>query len=171
MSLLKYSKTWPSILATMAVVQMRVDAKGRPYSSIVEAVDAIDDAPPPVLPTFQKHLNKRCEDERPPHFEFCGPPSPLPRENRNGHYSRRVIPTINVISPHPSTEGVELQPLKPVGSTTTANNSGNGLISGYVPNGGKFCYCSRRRPMLRSDSIKIDNWDYIYTEKQLTDER
>lgn len=106
---------------------MRVDAKGRPYSSIIET--------------------KLVEHKPEEHHE----PS-------NG----RLIPTINITSPFASTDVVELQPSK---------TSAAGLIGRYVPNGGKFCYCSRRRPMLRSESIKVDNWDYIYTERRLTNER
>lgn len=162
----------------MAVVQMRVDANGRTYSSIVETTIEPQSPSPStailveantetVQPTsestplnHQNHLNNNCKDK------LSGPN----QEHRSQQHSNdRVIPTINVISPFSSTE-MQYECLPPLLKVSMSSN--NGLVSGYsIPNGGKFCYCSRRRPMLRSESIKVDNWDYIYTERRLTNER
>nr|XP_029717264.1 uncharacterized protein LOC109421688 [Aedes albopictus] len=137
MSLLKYSKTWPSILTKMAVVQLSVDSNGRTYSSIVE----------PACLTGPTNLV-----ESNPNFRVM-----------MGH------PQIVIQTP-----GETQMPLPDVA------NVGDGLLSGGSGGNGQ-CMCGNgsaglggivrleeerryRRPY-RSESIKIDNWDYIYTEK------
>lgn len=133
MSLLKYSQTWPSILtSTMAVVQINVDPKGRPYSTIVE----------------------------------------IKQQLKSDQIEHEVkIPEINIVSPFTSIETTESPFLN-----GNANNNCRMVNRLNIPNGGKFCYCTNKRGsttsnnphFLRSESIKVDNWDYIYTERRGT---
>lgn len=159
MSLLKYSRTWPSILAsTMAVVQIRVDPKGRPYSSIIAS----------------SHNNNNNHIEQQQQQSPQESESIVIQEEEEKQQQHHAIPIINIVSPYTSIE-----------TNDTQLCSSHLLNRLHVPNGGKFCYCSseRRRLMtsndnniqhrtrpsfLRSESIKVDNWDYIYTERNQT---
>lgn len=157
MSLLKYSRTWPSILAsTMAVVQIRVDPKGRPYSSIISSNNNNN----------TNTNNNNTTVEQPQQYQETD----VVREEREGDEQEQqqlvhhhAIPIINIVSPYTSIE-----------TNDTQLCSSHLLNRLHVPNGGKFCYCSNRRRLLttsrpsflRSESIKVDNWDYIYTERK-----
>lgn len=134
MSLLKYSKTWPSILTKMAVVQLRVDSNGRTYSSIVE----------PACLTGPTNLV-----ESNPNF-------------RMGHPQ--------IVIQAPGEAQMPLPDVANVGEVKLSGASGNQCVCCNVSAGVSVRLEEEdrfRRPY-RSESIKIDNWDYIYTEKNGT---
>uniref|UniRef100_A0A336KBX9 CSON006638 protein n=1 Tax=Culicoides sonorensis TaxID=179676 RepID=A0A336KBX9_CULSO len=163
MSLLKYSRTWPSIIAsTMAVVQIRVDPKGRPFSSIISST---------VTNSNINNNNNNVENHQ---RHAVQTPSEQVIEIEPTHQEQiqedlmqnHAIPVINIVSPYTSIE-----------TNDTQLCSSHLLNRLHVPNGGKFCYCSTERRLftnstrpppsyLRSESIKVDNWDYIYTERK-----
>lgn len=158
MSLLKYSRTWPSILAsTMAVVQIRVDPKGRPYSSIISSNN-------------NNNTNTNNNNvEQPQQYQESDVVQEERERDDEGQQQQQqlmhhhAIPIINIVSPFTSIE-----------TNDTQLCSSHLLNRLHVPNGGKFCYCSNERRLLttnrpsflRSESIKVDNWDYIYTERK-----
>ncbi|XP_062540844.1 uncharacterized protein LOC134208892 [Armigeres subalbatus] len=133
MSLLRYSKTWPSILTKMAIVQLRVDSNGRTYSSIVE----------PACLTGPTNLV-----ESNPNFRMMGQP-------------QIVIQT-------PGETQMVLPDVANVGEIKVSGGSVSGQCKCGIGEAG--CEMSlkneeRFRRPYRAESIKIDNWDYIYTEK------
>ncbi|XP_053699283.1 uncharacterized protein LOC128746260 [Sabethes cyaneus] len=134
MSPLKYSKTWPSIFTKMAMVQLRVDSKGRTYSSIVESNRITGSV--------------TIVESNPVGF-------------RMGH------PQIIVQTP-----GDTQMPLPDVANVGGELNAARSSVG--------YCQCTQSEKQsvrkeenvrstrhYRSESIKIDNWDYIYTEKVL----
>lgn len=167
MSLLKYSRTWPSILAsTMAVVQIRVDPKGRPYSSIISSNNNNNNN---NLNTNNNNVVVEQEHEQQHISTDGGGENEMHEEEEDAIEEERVvhhhaIPIINIVSPYTSIE-----------TNDTQLCSSHLLNRLHVPNGGKFCYCSNERrhrrhlrpSFLRSESIKVENWDYIYTERKV----
>ncbi|XP_058443197.1 uncharacterized protein LOC131425374 isoform X2 [Malaya genurostris] len=128
MSPLKYSKTWPSILTKMAMVQLRVDSMGRTFSSIVE----------------------------PSRITGSAPLMESNRGFRMGHPQIMIQTPSDTHNPLPDVANVGELMLQ--NSNTSYCKCVSERQSGMEDN-------SRTRH-LRSESIKIDNWDYIYTEKR-----
>lgn len=150
MTPLKYSKTWPSILTKMAVVQLRVDSRGRTYSSIVEPAcltgptNLVESNPnfcvmgagyPQILVQTPGGGNGTCEL-----------PPPLPDVANVGDNS-----VVQVVGHHCQCGG--------------RGGGGGGAGSAGGSSDGGASVDRFRRHRFRSESIKIDNWDYIYTEK------
>jgi hypothetical protein len=152
--MLKSSRTWPSIL-TMAVVQLKFDQKGKYSYSAIANID-------------QSHKQQLIE-------------STVTTTNGNLVYGdgRRDIQC-----PHNSTHKKDLISRKNVKSRSLTTNQVN--VNGRQQNGGshshngnpsnctapggkngKVCLCELefRDNRKRSESIKVDNWDYIYKEK------
>ena len=109
--MIKYSETWPSI---MAVMQLRVDQKGRAYSAIVNS-------------------------------------------QSNGSVAISAKQTNNCACPK-----------------IIVQSSSETFTLGDIKNATcRLCFSRAHEPDIisrsrkyRSESIKIDNWDYIYTERK-----
>jgi hypothetical protein len=134
----------------MAVVQLRLDPKGKAYSTI--ATTFLNDAPGS------------------PHKQ---PPHQLAITNNNNfknhHYNQ-----------HNSYNKKDLIPINSTKAncckfrSTTAIQHTNGCTKNQQINGNngmaKYCFCElecREAGRNRSESIKVDNWEYIYKEKNL----
>ena len=138
--MLKTSRTWPSII-TMAVVQLKFDQKGKySYSTIAN----INQSHKPQL--IENHasnghsgITENKRDAQCPH---------------NGD-NKKEISRKNVISrPHSlNRNGRQQNGLNSINKTASPN--------------GKVCLCELKfhDHRKRSESIKVDNWDYIYKEK------
>uniref|UniRef100_A0A182FK04 Uncharacterized protein n=1 Tax=Anopheles albimanus TaxID=7167 RepID=A0A182FK04_ANOAL len=124
------TKTWPSAIfhtsrprSARAIVQLRLDAKGRTYSSAVSALNflALPGGPSPPAPPPPSPIVTVDEVARVP------PPSPpfVPQQQQQQLLQEKV--------------GFVLA--RPIDGRSTKHRTD------------------------RSESLKIDNWDYIYTEK------
>lgn len=133
--MLKSSRTWPSIL-TMAVVQLKFDQRGKySYSAITD-----------INESHRQHLLESAT---------ISPP--------NGH-SDDIKRDSN--APHNGGHKKDLITRKNVKGPTSSCRPHNGNCTSPGKNG-KVCLCElefgdKRK---RSESIKVENWDYIYKEK------
>jgi hypothetical protein len=152
--MLKSSRTWPSIL-TMAVVQLKFDQKGKYSYSTIANIN-------------QSHKQQLIES----HISIT---------NNNGHSDFKNESQCQ----HNGGHKKDLITRKNVGKTrslscngTTANGRQNGFQHHHNGNSlgcanspgknGKVCLCElefRDNNRKRSESIKVDNWDYIFKEK------
>lgn len=150
--MLKSSRTWPSIL-TMAVVQLKFDQKGKySYSTIAN----INQSHKPQL--IENHVsitnghsgfNDNKRDVQGPH---------------NGSHKKELITRKNVTSRPFSSNRTTANGRQQNGLSSHNTNPTNSCAAS--PNG-KVCLCELefRDNRKRSESIKVDNWDYIYKEK------
>jgi hypothetical protein len=175
MSLLKSSKTWPSVL-TMAFVQLRVDQKGRTYSAIINS------------PTFVKKDN---------YLPNGGPSATIISNGVIANGTNESTTKVKLSAPETekSLLAIEKFPdcngqdkVLPPNSSATANatNEKNGkddehllchrhhhqLEKQQLSKQQKREKSLRQKQLIRdnrfrSASIKVDNWDYIYREKDL----
>lgn len=141
--MLKSSRTWPSII-TMAVVQLKFDQRGKySYSTIADI--------------NQSHKQQLIEDTG----------SDLPRDvkpqslvSHNGDHKTDILTRISVKSDLvAAVKGRQSNGIHNGGSINCTSPSRNG----------KVCLCEldfheRRK---RSESIKVENWDFIYKERAL----
>lgn len=151
--MLKSSKTWPSIL-TMAVVQLKFDQKGKySYSTIaninqLHKHQIIESHIP--LPNGRSGLDDGKQDATCQH---------------NGDHKKDLITRKNVKSRSVTAAS------RPSANGRPHNGfiSVNGGVSKCATSPGhnaKVCLCDLGfRDRKRSESIKVDNWDYIYKEK------
>ena len=151
--MLSSSRTWPSIL-TMAVVQLKFDQKGKYSYSAIANIN-------------QSHKQQLIEN----HIAIT---------NNNGHLEHKKESP----SQHNGNHKKDLITRKNVGKSrslscngTTANgrqngfqhhHNGNSLSCSNSPNkNGKVCLCELKfhdNNRKRSESIKVDNWDFIFKE-------
>lgn len=151
--MLKASRTWPSIL-TMAVVQLKFDQKGKySYSTIANINQSHK---PPLIENHVSIANghsglndNKCDVLCPPH---------------NGDHKTEIITRKNVTSRPFSKNKTSVNGRQQNGLHNHNTNSANPCA--VSPNG-KICLCELeyRDNRKRSESIKVDNWDYIYKEK------
>ncbi|XP_050099767.1 uncharacterized protein LOC126579992 [Anopheles aquasalis] len=123
------SNTWPSSIfhttrpkPAHAIVQLRLDAKGRTYSSAVSALNTLALSATTVPPSVPSSSSS---------------PAPAP------------IVTVDEADRVPSPFVPQHQQQQKVGYVSARPFDG----------------CSSAHRTNRSESLKIDNWDYIYTEK------
>lgn len=136
--MLKSSRTWPSIL-TMAVVQLKFDRKGKySYSTIANINQS------PLIESHVPFANGHSE------LNGDSPQCPLNGSNKTDTKTRKNVKTRTITT----------------SNSLHANQNGNSLSGATSPNG-KVCLCELkfRDKRSRSESIKVDNWDYIYKEK------
>lgn len=153
--MLKSSRTWPSIL-TMAVVQLKFDQKGKySYSAIANINQShkqqLIESHIPI--TNNGHLDYKSDSQCP----------------HNGH-KKDLITRKNVS---------KSRSLSSSGATANGRqnsyHNGNSLGCSSLSPGknGKVCLCElkfRDNNRKRSESIKVDNWDYIFKEKAFKEE-
>lgn len=136
--MLKSSRTWPSIL-TMAVVQLKFDRKGKySYSTIanINQSQLIESHAP-----FHANGHSVLDSEQPQ----------LPS---NGVAKKDSAARKNAKA-------------KPISANNCLHTSHTTLSGATSPNqNGKVCLCELKfcDKRSRSESIKVDNWDYIYKE-------
>lgn len=144
--MLSSSRTWPSIL-TMAVVQLKFDQKGKYSYSAIANIN-------------QSHKQQLIENH-------------IPAVNGHSHtdveqclyigdHKKDLITRKNVKSRSLSTSGNGRQ------QNGFHTHNGNPSACSTSPgNNGKVCLCELefRDNRKRSESIKVDNWDFIYKEK------
>lgn len=147
--MLKSSRTWPSIL-TMAVVQLKFDQKGKYCYSTIANIN-------------QSHKQQLIES----HITIANGNSGFSsdkRESHNGDHKKDLITRKNVKS----------RSLTSSRPTVNCRHQNGFISNGNSPNcvtspnlNGKVCLCDLefRDNRKRSESIKVDNWDYIYKEK------
>jgi hypothetical protein len=145
------SRTWPSFL-TMAVVQLKFDQRGK-YS--YSAIANINQSHKQQL--IENHIpisnNGHVDCKSEPQFPHNGHKKDL-ITRKNANKSRSLS------SSGPTTNGRQ----------QNGFNNGNSLgCSNSSPGkNGKVCLCELQfhdKNRKRSESIKVDNWDYIYKEK------
>lgn len=149
--MLKSSRTWPSIL-TMAVVQLKFDQKGKySYSSIANINQSHK----------QQLIESQIQFTNSGHFE-C---KKEPQSPHNGHkkdlITRKNVSKSRSLSSNGTTSNGKLQAVIHHGNSLNCANSSPGK-------NGKVCLCElkfRDNNRKRSESIKVDNWDYIFKEK------
>lgn len=146
--MLKSSRTWPSIL-TMAVVQLKFDQKGN-YS--YSAIANIDQSPSQQLiesqaTTVNGHL-EYADDQR---DAQCLP---------NGGHKKDLITRKNVKSRSLATSQ------SVAGNGRVHHHNGKLSTCTASASNGRVCLCELefRDKRKRSESIKVDNWDFIYKE-------
>lgn len=136
--MLKPSRTWPSIL-TMAVVQLKFDRKGKYSYSTIANINQSQ-----IIESHVPFANGQS-----------GPIQDSPQCPLNGASKKEIITRKNV----------KTRTITPSNCLHT-NQNGSSLSGATSPNG-KVCLCDLkfRDGRSRSESIKVDNWDYIYKEK------
>lgn len=144
--MLSSSRTWPSIL-TMAVVQLKFDQKGKYSYSAIANIN-------------QSHKQQLIEN----HVAITNNNGHLEQKKEsqsqhNGSHKKDLITRKNV---------GKSRSLSSNGSTANSRQNGNSLSCANSPNNnGKVCLCElkfRDNNRKRSESIKVDNWDYIFKE-------
>lgn len=152
--MLKSSRTWPSIL-TMAVVQLKFDQKGKYSYSAIANIN-------------QSHKQQLIENHIPitnnnGHLDFRNES----QCQRNGGHKKDLITRKNV------TKSRSLSCNGSVNGRQNGHHNGNSLSCANSPGkNGKVCLCElefRDNNRKRSESIKVDNWDYIFKEKAFKD--
>lgn len=154
--MLQSSRTWPSIL-TMAVVQLKFDQKGKySYSTIAN----INQSHKQQL--IENHIpitnngNSDCKSE---------PPA-------NGGHKRDLITRKNV-SKSRSLSSTTLNGRPQNGFQHHHNGNSLSCANSAPGKNGKVCLCelefrdNRDKNRKRSESIQVDNWDYIFKEKAI----
>lgn len=134
--MLKPSRTWPSIL-TMAVVQLKFDRRGKySYSTIA-------------------NINQTQLIES--HIPFANGHSGL---GGGGGDSPQCLLNVTSKTDILTTKNVKTR-------TITASNCRHTNQNGATSPNAKVCLCELkfRDKRNRSESIKVENWDYIYKEK------
>lgn len=151
--MLKPSKTWPSIL-TMAVVQLKFDQRGKYSYSTIANIN-------------QTHKHQLIEN----HISTTNGHSAHSDNSQdshcpvNGYHKKDLITRKNVkcrsLSSNRTTDNCRVQN----GFSHQNGNSSNCATS--PGRNEKVCLCelALRDNRKRSESIKVDNWDYIYKEK------
>jgi hypothetical protein len=163
MSLLKSSKTWPSVL-TMAFVQLRVDQKGRTYSAIINS------------PKFIKKDNFLSN--------HCTPTATA----ISTATTNQIVNNNVVIKSQEKLDGVvkssssvekfldsATDKVQQQNYTTIIQNDDETLScrhhhKQHHHHHQQQQHCQAKKPVKdnhwRTESIKVDNWDYIYREKE-----
>lgn len=147
--MLKSSKTWPSIL-TMAVVQLKFDQKGKySYSTIANINQSHKQQ---LIETYNGHSGLG-DSARDASFEHNG-------DHKKDLITRKNVKSRSVTTSRPTANGRSLN-----GFISLNGSSSNCATS--PGHNGKVCLCELgfRDNRKRSESIKVDNWDYIYKEK------
>jgi hypothetical protein len=157
--MLKPSRTWPSIL-TMAVVQLKFDQKGKYSYSTIANIN-------------QSHKQQLIENHIPivnnGHVDYKSE-SQYPH---NGHkkdlITRKNASKSRSLSSNGSTANGRQQ------NAFHHHHNGNslGCANSSPGKNGKVCLCElefRDNNRKRSESIKVDNWDYIFKEKAFNED-
>lgn len=155
--MLTYSRTWPSFL-TMAVVQLRLDPKGKAYSTIAT--------------TFLNDAQNSSLKQQPNQLAITNN-----NNLKNYHYNQHNSYNKNDLIPIKSTKAncCKFRSTTASQHTSSCTTHLNQPINGN--NGiAKYCFCELEYreqcdQRNRSESIKVDNWEYIYKEKNLRREQ
>ncbi|XP_055587450.1 uncharacterized protein LOC129739923 [Uranotaenia lowii] len=163
MSLLKYSKTWPSILTRMAVVQLRVDSRGRTYSSIVEPACITG---PTNLVESNPNISAEIMGGHPPQFviqnidDVVDSRLHLPDVANVGQFG--LVGKSRLQQNHRRYQCRKCGASSGGGRRKVERVEERDLNTGSESSDHRF---PSYRKNVRSESLKIDNWDYIYAER------
>lgn len=149
--MLKPSRTWPSIL-TMAVVQLKFDRKGK-YS--YSAIANIDQSHKQQL--IESHITTTNG-----HPVYADDSPCLPNSgHKKDLITRKNVKSRSVVASQAATVNGRQQ------NGFHHHNGNQSTCTASPSKGGKVCLCELkfRDNRKRSESIKVDNWDFIYKEK------
>lgn len=149
--MLKSSKTWPSIL-TMAVVQLKFDQKGKYSYSTIANIN-------------QSHKLIEAHISVPNGHSSVGDNKWDATCQHNGDHKKDLITRKNVKSRSVAANRATANGRPQNGFISV--NGGSTHCATSPGHNGKVCLCELgfRDNRKRSESIKVDNWDFIYKEK------
>lgn len=165
--MLKSSRTWPSII-TMAVVQLRLDTKGKTYSAIANVNHSHkqqfnanhQSANGKSKSNNSNNLNNKKDNQK----DLCN-------NNKNGYQCNKK--EILIVNGNKSGSNTTILSQTNGKTETSRHNNHNVNPNQLSPNAtnGTVCLCElhyqNKEKRRRSESIKVDNWEYIYKEKQI----
>lgn len=156
--MLKSSRTWPSIL-TMAVVQLKFDQKGKYSYSTIENINQSHKQP--LIENNIAATNGHLDYSDSKIESQC----PLNGAHKKDLITRKNVKSRSFTSNRTTGNG------RPPNSFQNHNSNSSNCSTSPSKNG-KVCLCELafRDKRKRSESIKVDNWDYIYKEKSFRTE-
>lgn len=163
--MLKSSRTWPSII-TMAVVQLRLDTKGKTYSAIANVNQSHKqqfNVNHQSTNGKSKSNNSNLNNKKDNHKDLCS--------NKNGYQCNKK--EILIVNGNKTGSNSTILSQTNGQTETSRHNNHNSNVNQLSPNAinGQVCLCEvhyqNKEKRKRSESIKVDNWEYIYKEKQI----
>lgn len=161
--MLKSSRTWPSII-TMAVVQLRLDTKGKTYSAIAnvnqshkQQFNVNHQSTNVKSKSNNSNLNNKKDNQN-----LC---------NKNGYQCNKK--EILIVNGNKTGSNSTILSQTNGKTETSRHNNHNVNVNQVSPKAtnGTVCLCElhykNKEQRKRSESIKVDNWEYIYKEKQI----
>lgn len=150
--MLKTSRTWPehcqNSFLTMAVVQLKFDKKGQYSYSTIANINQSQ-----LIENNISIANGHSDHNDNIRESFC----PTNGDNKKDLVTRKNVKSGSLTNGKGKQNGVIVHNGNSLGCTSLGKN-------------GKVCLCElefRDNKRKRSESIKVENWDYIYKENPL----